>query len=392
MQIKAEYLTVNIGLRMKQIVFTHGGGRLANQLTNFAHLIALIEEYSPEFQLQNMAFIPYSHLFQPAQEEKKTSENFSFKPTILKGASCPSAYNEQIARIRENTKKQKKLLHPAAICCYPSDTNCTKIGKPFSLFDDSPNVIQSFLHTQALRYIHLKAFISKQQQSLVSRKNKYETKSLIAGKNINDVPFASPQFANLLKNKDYTLLAGWPLRNWKLFDKHKQKIRNWFKINEQYRTAAQVQINSIRKKTDFLIGVLIRQTDYRIWNEGKFYYDSLKYANWLGELLDLVDEKDTIFLLTSDENQDENLFQNYPVYWAEGTKHKGGHFMQSFAALSMCDLIVSPPSTFSLWAAFLGEKPILPLCNYQQKMSKSQILENNILDAINHECCKQAIK
>jgi hypothetical protein len=51
-------------VKKKLIIFTHGGGRLANQLTNYAHLFAFWTENKEEFDVINLAFGPYSELFE----------------------------------------------------------------------------------------------------------------------------------------------------------------------------------------------------------------------------------------------------------------------------------------------------------------------------------------
>ncbi len=47
-------------------------------------------------------------------------------------------------------------------------------------------------------------------------------------------------------------------------------------------------------------------------------------------------------------------------------------------------MIMTPPSTFGVWAAFLGDIPILPLCDPSQVVSKQNLLYNNIFDAVFH--------
>jgi len=335
-------------LIMKKLVFTHGGGRLANQLTNFAHLISFIEENKGEFELENLAFLPYSQLF-------------------------------------EGSAKQHFCIYP------PSPSKVAEFGTYFHLLSKQKTVFQNFTNTQLLRYLHLKAHWSKGWQSLILRQAKYDVRSKLAGKYLQLFDMESADFKEIMKQKN-TLMAGWAFRCWNYVEKHQHVVRNYLKINPVYLDNAQKQLQAIRAKHPFVVGILIRQTDYRIWNGGKFYFDSPKYAQWLLQLHKLFAERNVAFVLTSDEKQDENLFQAANVYWASGTKHKEGHFMESFSALSMCNLIVSAPSTFSLWAAFLGDVAMLPLCTAEQQLSENQIINHHIFDAIHHHELKQAIK
>ncbi len=62
----------------KILIFTHGGGRLANQLMNYAHLLAFREEYKSEFDILNLAFRPYKDEFILRESlcEHKLGNNF----------------------------------------------------------------------------------------------------------------------------------------------------------------------------------------------------------------------------------------------------------------------------------------------------------------------------
>jgi hypothetical protein len=55
---------------------------------------------------------------------------------------------------------------------------------------------------------------------------------------------------------------------------------------------------------------------------------------------------------------------------------QGGHFVESMTELSLCDVIVSPPSTFAGWAAFLGQVPQLSLTRLDQIIRREDLTDD----------------
>jgi hypothetical protein len=60
--------------------------------------------------------------------------------------------------------------------------------------------------------------------------------------------------------------------------------------------------------------------------------------------------KTCAFFICSNEVIDRNNFEKLLVLSEER------HFMVDLYSLAACDVIIGPPSTFSQWAAFYGEK------------------------------------
>src|SRR5579864_7047234 len=58
------------------------------------------------------------------------------------------------------------------------------------------------------------------------------------------------------------------------------------------------------------------------------------------------------FLICSDERQEAATFAPFPVTVGQGT------LLGDLFSLAGCDYVVGPPSTYSLWAAFYGRKPL----------------------------------
>lgn len=150
-------------------------------------------------------------------------------------------------------------------------------------------------------------------------------------------------------------LRGWRYRAPNLVEKHAAAIRAHFRPSTAILSRVQEKIQSCRAGADVLVGVHIRQTDYKIWRGGAFFYEPEIYLQLMRHVLDLFPGQNVKFLICSDQLPDaiaasEFLFERGP-----------GTALEDLYALSQCDFIVGPPSSFSLWASFYGNKPLYHL-------------------------------
>src|SRR6185312_2200095 len=115
-----------------------------------------------------------------------------------------------------------------------------------------------------------------------------------------------------------------------------------------------------------IVGVHIRKGDYSTFNEGKWFYSNSDYSTFMKNLLklQLFKEKKIGFLLCSDEKINEADFIGFNVIKSTG------HFIEDLYALSCCDFIMGPTSTYSGWASFYGKKPLLHITEKEMKFNK----------------------
>lgn len=122
-----------------------------------------------------------------------------------------------------------------------------------------------------------------------------------------------------------------------------------------------------QKKT--IVGVHIRRGDYKTHLNGMYFFDDLFYQKRMFELNDVLkvhSSREIVFLICSDEVIDIHLFAGLECFQMENAIQ-----VQDLFSLSQCDYIIGPPSTFSMWASFVGQVPLLILS------SKHQIVELN---------------
>ena len=151
-------------------------------------------------------------------------------------------------------------------------------------------------------------------------------------------------------------LGGWGIRDWPLALRYRTKIAGLIKNRNPHHFQATSYLQGRRRPGVLLIGVLIRQTDYRIWERGRYFYETSEYVDVMRYL---TTGRTVQFLVASDSKQDAEAFGGLDVIVASGREIGAGHYMESFFELSLCDKILSPPSSFALMAAYVGDAGVL---------------------------------
>jgi hypothetical protein len=206
------------------------------------------------------------------------------------------------------------------------------------------------------------------------------------------IDLESPLFTATISRSRVTTCRGWKIACWRLFEEQQTELRQFFLPAAPFLRHAREFIEPIRNRYDVVAGLLIRQSDYRIWHDGRFHFSSIQYANWIRELVDLYGERRVAVIIASDEWQDPSVFSGLPCYFATGSVNAGGHWFESFAQLSLCDFILSPPSTFSAAAAFTGEIPLWPLGEPNQTLVLDQLITDAMVQAARHPLFSAAVK
>jgi hypothetical protein len=183
--------------------------------------------------------------------------------------------------------------------------------------------------------------IIKKYSHLIKLKNDEELFSLDSSENIE-----------LLNSVSVTFLSGWLFRCRNIRIEHAEFIRNYFKPVAEHIENIEKTIRPIRNKFKTIIGIHIRRGDYKIFQNGVYYYELEQYQTVMNNIATVFGRNETAFLICSNETFDLNTFKDLNVF-------KGpGHFVEDLYSLAECDLIAGPPSTFTMWASFYGQKPL----------------------------------
>lgn len=103
-----------------------------------------------------------------------------------------------------------------------------------------------------------------------------------------------------------------------------------------------------------IVGVHIRRGDYKTFIGGRFYFDDIIYISLMRQVEKLFPEKCVQFYVATNECLSEELVRSFKVLSLK-SEITAAHDLY---ALSKCDYIMGPPSTFSRWAAFINNVPL----------------------------------
>lgn len=137
------------------------------------------------------------------------------------------------------------------------------------------------------------------------------------------------------------------------------KIQKLFRPKKIYTNKVDQLLLNKRKTSDLIIGVHIRRGDYKEYKNGKYFFSDSTIINFLYQLIkDFGETQKITFLLCSNEKLNLNCYKEFSVFQINNS-----NLIEDLYGLSKCDYILGPPSTYSMWASFYGQKPLLFLKN-----------------------------
>lgn len=165
-----------------------------------------------------------------------------------------------------------------------------------------------------------------------------------------DVDMSSPEFLDLERRASILFCGIWLFRDKEAFRKHAATVRRFFRPVAKWREPAEACVAAAREGADRLVAVHMRLTDYAKFNGGAWFYAPADYRRWMEQTAALRSGR-TRFLLFSDAPIPTEAFDG--LDWRPGPLHP----VSAQHAMSLCDAILGPPSTFSGWASFMGRVP-----------------------------------
>ena len=174
-------------------------------------------------------------------------------------------------------------------------------------------------------------------------------------------------------DQDY-YVEGWGFRVHDLTAKYQDLFIEKYSLKEEYYINNHLyqELQSIDRETNSVIGVHIRRGDYKTHQGGKFYFCDEVYEKYISNMRKEIKEKlskNAIFILFSDEvtgfNENSNFYHFNNTWYVD-------HFL-----MSNCDYLIGPPSTFTLWASYIGKNKYLHI------LDDSGIIDMNRLSFCN---------
>ena len=175
-------------------------------------------------------------------------------------------------------------------------------------------------------------------------------------------------YLRLARSPKPVLLHGWCFRDRPNLRKHAPLIRELFQLTEPHRAAVAATLTAARHGADVLVGIHIRRGDYATYCHGRYYYDDATYYRAMRAVAAQFPAGTRVAFLVaaSDTPPPASAFSGLTVHFASG------HFVEDLYALAGCDYLLGPPSSYSMWASFYGEVPLLHLHHARQAVELSQ--------------------
>jgi len=183
---------------------------------------------------------------------------------------------------------------------------------------------------------------------------------------------SNENFIGLAKNKRFLLVQGWLFRDqYKNLIDHADLIRDYFKPTEMIQYNIEKLIEKSREKCDVLVGVHIRQGDYKK-AAPQYFYDTDEYIKVMKRIENLFPGKKVMFLVCSNAKQSVEKFSSFRFTFGNN------HVVEDMYSLAKCDYMIAAPSTYSVWASFYGNVPLYIIENPDSSVSLQDFKIKNI--------------
>lgn len=159
------------------------------------------------------------------------------------------------------------------------------------------------------------------------------------------------QYINDILNQKLLLVHGWCFSIPELNKKYRTYFIKKYSLLPKYYKNNKIleKVELINRQEVLLVGVHIRRGDYKTWADGKYFFSDetyLKYMDNFSASLDMNTKKKHLFIIFSDESI--NFIENEKVIISKNP------WYIDHLIMSKCDYLIGPPSTFTLWASYLG--------------------------------------
>ncbi|MGE9293997.1 MAG: hypothetical protein ACQKBW_10320 [Puniceicoccales bacterium] len=174
---------------------------------------------------------------------------------------------------------------------------------------------------------------------------------VLEGTNQHPLILSSPQARDTIRQSRLTIVTGYYIyADPRLLLKHRERIGQTLALNTSA-TDLEVISHMRADKQTVLVGMHIRRTDYKEYNNGEYYYPISQYESLAHSIAQDAAPAAVRFVICSDEEISQGAFEG--LDWRPGP----GTAVGDMQAMAHCDYLLGPPSTFNRWSAFIGAVP-----------------------------------
>jgi hypothetical protein len=298
----------------KTLVIGLRTGRLGNRLVLFANIIGFAAEHG--YGVVNVAFHSYAHFF-------------------------------------ENTRRD-------IYCRYP-------VARHRSWFDRLPGAAPAIRKTRIF-------------YQCIHQASKWNDRFPILGKSVftlREIPrqtigLDTAEVQARMADAKIVFVHAWAIRAPDSVKRHAEEIRDYLRPIGRFENPGRAAVDRLRREADVVIGVHIRHGDYRTWKRGACFFTVAQYAAWMQGMVEQFPGKKVSFFVCSDEPRRADEFPGLSVGIGAGPP------LADICALAQCDCIFGPSSTFSQWASFYGNKPLLNLYGRDDRVELEKFRVSNL--------------
>lgn len=139
----------------------------------------------------------------------------------------------------------------------------------------------------------------------------------------------------------------------KNYQKHDAEIKRRFTPTQEIMKSVESVFDIKRLSTQIICGVHIRYGDYKNWEGGKYYFSVQQYHAKMLEVKEIFSNKNVAFFISSNEKIDLSEFSGCDCFTIPNSNAP-----KDLYGLGLSDYLIGPPSTFSGWASYYGNKPL----------------------------------
>jgi hypothetical protein len=175
-----------------------------------------------------------------------------------------------------------------------------------------------------------------------------------------------------LTHSKYNFISGWLYRGEENMAKHKNAIRAMFSLSASNQEQLDEYVEKNLSSSALNVGVHIRQGDYETFEGGKYFFELTEYRDYMKRVKDFYSENEVHFLVCSNADIDASIFEGLNVSIGKGKA------VVDMYALSACDLVIGPPSTFTMWGNFMTGVRLIQLLKNEKASFEAKLAEIGI--------------
>ena len=159
--------------------------------------------------------------------------------------------------------------------------------------------------------------------------------------------------------------GGWSFRCHELTQKYRSRLSRLYRLRHSLAEDELLLVEQIqwaRKAGSKVVGLHVRRGDYSSWQGGRYWFSDDSYASVVRSVRSqLLEEGHDCFVVVFTNDVDA------PSCGQDLTAR--GRWFADLIGMQNCDLLVGPPSTFTLWASYSASVPFIHLQNVDDVVS-----------------------